>query len=153
MTGYSSTGSFHLPAVVWVIYVAVLILFLVATWRIFTKAARPGWWAIIPIVNTVVLCKIAGKPGWWFFLCLIPIANIVFLILIYVGLARSFGKDGAFAVGLILLAPIFFPILAFGNARYQGPYGGVPSGTPNGYYPPQGPPPGYYPPQTPPPGY
>jgi len=152
MSSYGTASSFHLPAAVWVIYLAVLILSIVAAWRIFTKAGKPGWWAIIPIVNTVVLCKIAGKPGWWFFLCLIPIANIVFLILIYLGLARSFGKDGGFAVGLILLAPIFFPILAFGSARYQGSYGGAQPATP-GYYPPQGPPPGYYPPQALPPGY
>ena len=38
-------------------------------------------------------------------------------------LSKSFGKTEAYTVGLILLAPIFYPILAFGDARYFGPYG------------------------------
>ncbi len=54
-SSYGTASSFHLPAAVWVIYLAVLILCIVAAWRIFTKAGKPGWRAIIPIVNTVVL--------------------------------------------------------------------------------------------------
>ena len=36
-----------------------------------------------------------------------------------VNLAKAFGKDGGFAVGLILLNTIFIMILAFGSAEYQ----------------------------------
>jgi hypothetical protein len=38
-------------------------------------------------------------------------------------LSKSFGKDEGFTVGLILLSPVFLPILGFGDARYLGPYG------------------------------
>jgi hypothetical protein len=38
-------------------------------------------------------------------------------------LSKSFGKDEGFTVGLVLLGIIFYPILGFGSAKYQGPYG------------------------------
>ena len=52
-----------------------------------------------------------------------PIANLVVLIMLYVKMARSFGKSGGFAVGLIFLSIIFIPILAFGSDDYIGPDG------------------------------
>ena len=72
-----------------------------AMWKVFTKAGKPGWAAIIPIYNGVVLLDIAGKPVWWIILFLIPIVNFIFFILTYVGLADRFGKGGGFAVGLV----------------------------------------------------
>ena len=91
-----------------------------AMWKVFTKAGKPGWASIIPIYNMVVLLDIAGKPVWWIILFFIPIVNFIFAILTYVGLADRFGKGGGFAVGLILLGIIFFPILGFGSAQYRG---------------------------------
>jgi len=38
-------------------------------------------------------------------------------------ISKSFGKDEGFTVGLVLLGIIFWPILGFGPAIYQGPYG------------------------------
>ena len=93
-------------------------------WKIFEKAGEKGWKAIIPIYNLVVLLQIVGKPDWWIvFMLLVPIANIVFMIWTYNMLSKSFGKDEGFTVGLILLGIVFFPVLAFGDAEYQGPYG------------------------------
>ena len=85
----------------------------------FKKAGEPGWAALIPIYNIMVLLKIAGKPMWWVILMLIPFVNIIVLIIAIVGLARNFGKGAGFALGLALLAPIFYPILAWGDAQYQ----------------------------------
>jgi hypothetical protein len=56
---------------------------------------------------------------WWVILMLIPFVNIIVLIIALVGLARNFGKGAGFALGLVFLAPIFYPILAWGDARYQ----------------------------------
>jgi hypothetical protein len=41
------------------------------------------------------------------------------LILVYVAFARNFGKGVGFALGLVFLGIVFFPILAWGDARYQ----------------------------------
>jgi uncharacterized protein DUF5684 len=103
-----------------VVYFALIIFMIVAWWRLFTKAGQPGWASIIPIFNTYILCKIAGKSGWWVLLLLIPCVGLVFWILVCIAVAERFGKGGGFAVGLILLPFIFFPILAFGDAKYQG---------------------------------
>lgn len=114
---YESSGS---PLLV-IIWLAVTVLLIVAMWKIFTKAGKPGWAAIVPIYNLVVLIQVAGKPLWFIALFFIPIANIVAMILIYVGLAKQFGKGGGFAAGLIFLPFIFFPILGFGSASYTAP--------------------------------
>jgi hypothetical protein len=103
-----------------VIIVLALVVFFIATyWKIFTKAGQPGWASIIPIYNLWVLIKIAGKPGWWIIMCLIPIVSLIFGILLVVALAERFGKGAIFAIGMILLPFIFYPILAFGDAEYQ----------------------------------
>jgi len=52
---------------------------------------------------------------------LIPFVNIIIAIILLIDLAKSFGKGVGFGIGLILLAIIFFPILGFGSAQYQGP--------------------------------
>ena len=102
-------------------YVIILVIIFASLWRIFTKAGKPGWAAIIPIYNMIVILEIVGKPIYWVLLWLIPCVNIVIGVLVMIELAKVFGKDVGFAVGLILLGIVFLPILAFGSARYQGP--------------------------------
>ena len=106
--------------VFWIIYAAVIILIVAAVWKVFTKAGKPGWASIIPIYNLIVLLEIAGKPIWWIILLLIPLVNFVIAILVYISLAEKFGKGVGFALGLVFLPFIFFPILAFGDATYRG---------------------------------
>ncbi len=100
------------------IYFALIIFIFASLWRVFTKAGQPGWAIIIPIYNAYILLKIAGKPGWWLLLMLIPVVNFIVAILVYVGVAERFGKGAGFAIGLMFLSFIFFPILAFSDAEY-----------------------------------
>ncbi|MCB1093340.1 MAG: signal peptidase I [Verrucomicrobiae bacterium] len=104
-----------------VIWLAVVIVIIAANWKIFTKAGKPGWASIIPIYNIIVFLEIIGRPAWWIILAIIPGVNLIFGILVSLDLAKSFGKSTGFAIGLILLGPIFLLILAFGDAEYQGP--------------------------------
>ena len=87
-------------------------------WKEYAKAGQPGWASIIPIYNMIVLLQIVRKPLWWIVMFFIPLVNLIFFILLYLELAKAFGKSGAFAAGLIFLSPIFFPILGFGSAQY-----------------------------------
>lgn len=103
-----------------IVELALLVLIIAALWRIFTKAGQPGWAALIPIYNAYVLLQVAGKPGWWLLLLLIPIVNIVIGIITLAALAAKFGKGVGFVIGLILLPIVFYPILAFGSAPYNG---------------------------------
>ncbi len=119
------------PGLAWAIIIGVIalvVIMIASMWKIFTKAGEPGWAAIVPIYNTIVLVRIVKKPVWWAVIILIggiipivgPIAALIFNILVMVELAKVFGKSGGFAAGLILLGFVFFPILAFGDAQYEG---------------------------------
>lgn len=115
-----AAGAAAAGGIIGVIYLAIIVISVISLWKIFTKAGEPGWAAIVPIYNLVVLLKIVGKPIWWIVLLLIPCVNFIILILLCLELAKAFGKSGGFGVGLALLSPIFMPILAFGDAKYVG---------------------------------
>ena len=100
------------------IYLAIFALIIVSMWKVFTKAQKPGWACIVPIYNYIVMLEIAKKPVWWIALFLIPIANIVFMIMTMNAIAKNFGKNEGFTVGLIFLPFVFWPILGLGDARY-----------------------------------
>lgn len=102
-----------------VVWAAVLLLMIAGLWKVFTKAGEPGWAAIVPIYNLIVLLKIAGKPAWWILLMLIPVVNLVPFVMIPLQVAKNFGKGVGFALGLMFLGPIFYPVLGFGSAQYH----------------------------------
>ena len=102
----------------------LIAIYVIASWKIFEKAGQPGWAAIIPIYNLIVMLDVQGRPKWWVIWYLIPFVNYVSILVMFIILcldyAKRFGKDGGFVAGLILLNPIFLLILAFGSAQYQG---------------------------------
>ena len=106
-----------------VVALAVIIVMIASMRKVFEKAGQPGWAAIVPIYNLVVLLKIIGKPVGWIILFAIPLVNFVIAIMITIGLAKSFGKSTGFGLGLLFLGLIFYPILGFGSAQYVGPNG------------------------------
>lgn len=103
------------------IYIGLIVFVIAALWKVFVKAGQPGWACIIPFYNAYVLLQIAGRPGWWLLLFLIPFVNIVIAIIVALDVAKNFGKGAGFGIGLAFLGFIFYPILGFGDATYQGP--------------------------------
>jgi hypothetical protein len=101
-------------------YVAIMVLTFLISWKVFEKAGKPGWAAIIPIYNMVVLLEIVDKPIWWLLLFFVPVANIIVALIVYMELAKRFGQGVPFAIGLLLLPVVFMAILAFGSAQYLG---------------------------------
>ena len=107
--------------VVWILGLAVGIIMVIAMWKVFTKAGKKGWYALIPFLNNYTLCEIAGIKGWMALVApFIPLANIAFPIYAMYCIAKVFGKETGFAVGWIVLNPIFMAILGFGSANYRG---------------------------------
>jgi Family of unknown function (DUF5684) len=122
---YSASSQGEAPGpLFWIFLLAFTILMIAACWKIYTKAGQPGWAAIIPIYNLYIWCKIVGRPAWWIILMFIPFVNFIIGIILCIDLAKSFGKGVGFGIGLLLLGIIFFPILGFGSAQYQGPAAG-----------------------------
>lgn len=96
------------------------LLVIISMWKIFTKAGKPGWASIVPIYNMVVMVEISGLSMIYVLFLFIPILNIYAIFKIYIEIAHKFGKTTGFGIGLIFLNVIFMPMLAFGDATYNG---------------------------------
>lgn len=110
-----------------IVFAILGVLMLIAGWKVFAKAGEPGWAVLVPIYNLVTLFRIGGQSGWWatsVALLMIPIFGwIAYFIIIavnHVKVARRFGRGAPFGIGLLLLAPVFWCLLGFGDAKYQG---------------------------------
>ncbi len=147
----SNTLSLFLTSFLWLAIILCLfsfivsILLIICNCLIFDMAGEKWWKALIPIYNSIVLCKIIGLSPYWLFLLLtsfIPIVGYIVVltlsIVMQVKLAKAFGKGVGFALGLIFLSPIFMAILAFGSSTYvlgdikeQNDFFGTPSDSSN----------------------
>ena len=140
--GYESGVFAAVMAIIGVILVISLVIYIlqvIGLWKVFKKSGEEGWKAIIPIYNQYTLCKITGVNPWWVLIIVVAgglsgalgesdlasvisllssIVTIYFSVLLYVSLARAFGKSDGFAVGLILLNPIFILILGLGDSKF-----------------------------------
>ncbi len=113
-------ASMAVISVIMIIFFIIGVITIIANWKVFTKAGKPGWTSLIPFYNMYQLFEVAGMNGWMFLLLLIPFVNFIIIIMLNINLAKAFGKDTGFAIGLILFNPIFMLILAFSDATYIG---------------------------------
>lgn len=127
-------GVFFFIIILFIFAMIASIITAIGYYKTLEKAGEDGWKSFIPIYNIYTVCKIVGiNPYWiliiimsillsWFPLIgvIVPIVCIYFSILLNVSLARSFGKDDSFAIGLIFIPYIFYPILGLGQAKYLG---------------------------------
>jgi hypothetical protein len=111
-----SSGNIFVPLMM----VAFVVIAIAGLWKTFTKAGQPGWACLVPIYNVIVLLQIAGRPVWWLLLLFIPFINIVITFVVVMDIARAFGRSAGFGLGLFFLGPVFYPILGFGSAEYEG---------------------------------
>ena len=107
-------------AVVMLMILAISVVVIAGMWKTLAKAGLPGWGLFIPIYNIYLFCRLAGRPGWWTILCFIPIVSLIVWIIMTIDVAKNFGKGAGFALGLIFLGFVFYPILGFGRSAYMG---------------------------------
>lgn len=119
---YSYQYSFGQNPAVDIVSIALCVLILVAEWKAFAKAGRPGWACIVPFYNMYVMFQIAfgEDKGIRFLMLLIPFYNIYLLFKFCIALAKSYGKSAGFGVGMVFLGFVFWPILGLGDAEYEG---------------------------------
>ncbi len=91
-----------------------------AMWSLFEKAGEAGWKAIVPIYSAFVLARLCERPWWWVVAMCVPVVGLIPATILCWDLARVFGKSGGWGLGIALLPFVFLPMLAFGDARYQG---------------------------------
>ena len=119
-----------------VVGLALTIVEIIATWKVYKKAGKAGWESIVPIYNQWVLCEITGVEKWFFALLISPIVVSIINFKYLNGLAYmaalgasffcnynlsiKFGKKGyGYALGLTLLPYVFYPILGFGKSQFE----------------------------------
>jgi hypothetical protein len=110
------------PDSIGTVAVAVQLLLVLAQlagmWKVFEKAGRAGWTALIPIYNLYVMLRIGENSPLWLLALLVPVANLYALYRIHAGVARAFGKGIGFGLGLAFLGVLFFPLVGFGDYRH-----------------------------------
>ena len=101
--------------VVVVAVIGILFLLMVLSWwKIFSKCNQAGWKVLVPFLNLITLTKILDKPIWWVAIYLIfPVGHI----LVSLQIAKLFDKKNIFAIGMILLPFVFYPLLAFTDIK------------------------------------
>ena len=141
------TLSAQVLTVLLIVIVVIYALFVIAEWKILTKAGEKGWKSLIPIYNVFISHHIVGMSHIWFILEVFTwiievvlevvkgmpswvslafgIFTLVFTVVSEVvhiiKMCNCFGKGTAFKIGMILIPDLFFLIIAFGKSRYQKP--------------------------------
>src|SRR5215472_5008998 len=120
-SGLSGPGMAAVAGVLFggIVAVVIYIVFVIGAWKVFDKADRPGWWSIVPILNTIVLLQITGRSGWWVLGYLVLLLNIFVQVRWGLEMAQSYRRGTGFAIGLIFLEALFLVILGFGGDRYR----------------------------------
>ncbi|WP_109300411.1 signal peptidase I [Aquimarina sp. AU474] len=88
----------------WFIFFLILqVIHFLGTWKLYVKAGRKAWEALVPVYNAVVLMKIINRPWWWVILLFIPVINVIMLPVIWVETIRSFGKNSTTDTILVIV--------------------------------------------------
>lgn len=106
------------------VMLAIAVVALIGLWKVFEKAGKPGWGAIVPFYNLYCLFEMSFGTGWLFLLMFVPCVGQIMLIIMWVKLAVAFDKGVGFGIGILFLPFIFLPMLGFGDAQYVGPSNG-----------------------------
>ena len=99
----------------WLLFIlAIQVVHFLGTFRLYQKAGRKSWEALVPIYNAIVLMQIIRRPKWWVILLFVPIINLLMFPVIWVETLRSFGRNrsidtalGILTFGLYIFIPNF----------------------------------------------
>lgn len=116
-----------------IIVIVIGLLWLIGKWKLYKKAGKKGWEAIVPFYSEWIYVEIAGLE-WWYFLFLIAgnIANLInedssslssaASIISYFGLflcnyniSKKLNKNLLFAILMTLFPFIMIPLIGFSN--------------------------------------
>ncbi|RMG18412.1 MAG: signal peptidase I [Bacteroidetes bacterium] len=105
------------------IFLFVFVAFKVAQYKLFEKAGKPGWAALVPVYGNYLWLQLIGKPWWWLVLLYFPILGILVFVSMLIELAKAYGKyDLKHHAAALLLPFYFFPRIAFDpKVAYLGP--------------------------------
>ena len=91
-----------------IIFIAVQFIHGLGTWKLYAKAGEKPWTAFIPVYNAIVLMRIINREWWLVFLLFFPVINVIMFVVIWVDIARSFGKNSYFNTFLSIISLGFY---------------------------------------------
>lgn len=99
----------------WLLFLLLIqVIHFLGTFRLYQKAGRKSWEALVPVYNAVVLMQIIRRPKWWVILLFVPIVNLMMFPVVWVETLRSFGRNrsidtllGILTLGLYIFIPNF----------------------------------------------
>jgi len=93
----------------WIIFLLIVqVVHFLGTWKLYQKAGRKPWEALIPIYNGIILMQIINRPKWYVILLFVPIVNLLMFPVVWVETIRSFGKNKTLDTWLVLLTLGFY---------------------------------------------
>ena len=96
---------------------------IVFCWKLFERANYKGYYSVIPYYNLYILTKIVDCTKWWWYvLLIIPYLNLFTMMLLFIDLAKSYGRFKIWEIVCAAVIPfIFFPVISFQGAKYSDP--------------------------------
>lgn len=104
-----------------VLLAVILIPTIIATWKIYVKAGKPGWYSIIPFYRSWVMYDFIFGNGLYMLLTFVPVINVLVIWVTYYKMARVFGQSELMGIINMFFYPVGIWILGFGKAQYEGP--------------------------------
>ena len=93
----------------WFLFILIIqVIHFLGTWKLYVKAGRKAWEAIIPVYNAIVLMQIINRPKWWVILLFLPIINLLMFPIIWVETIRSFGRHSTKDTVLVIVTLGFY---------------------------------------------
>lgn len=116
------------------IILVIIVIYFIGLWKMFQKAGKQGWEAIIPFYNSWTLVEISGLSWWWFFLVIADLlesilqldnlATICSLVSIVASffcnynISKKLHQGTGFAILMTLFPFVLIPMIGFSN-HYQ----------------------------------
>ena len=104
-----------------IISLAIMVVLIIAMWKLFEKAGEAGWKSLIPFYSSYILFKIAWGNGLLFLLMFVPCVNVVVSFIVLWKLCKAFDQGIGMYLLMLFVTPVAWLILGFGSAQYIGP--------------------------------
>jgi signal peptidase I len=105
-----------------ILLLLIVVGYHIGLWKLFEKAGRKGWEALIPVYSFYIMLKLTGRPALWMLWYFIPVINVIVYIGVLIDFAKSFGKFGFGQHVASMVVPfVAYPIWGFDkDTRYLG---------------------------------
>ncbi len=104
---------------VFIVYLISILIVLLPAFgfsKLFQKAGVANWKAFVPFYNTWIMQELAQRPKHWVFWQFIPVVGWFISPGIFIEFAKLFGRHSFLHhTGAALLAPIYFPFIAYSS--------------------------------------